>query len=87
MTETQAKPEQAKQEQARPAERRSPDNVVFIGKKPSMAYVMAAMMQFTEGQKEVHVKARGRSISTGVDVAEILKNRFFGCQTLNLWLQ
>jgi DNA-binding protein len=68
MAEEQAKPEQK--------ERKSADNVVFIGKKPSMAYVMAAMTQFTSGQKEIHIKARGRSISTCVDVAEIVKNKF-----------
>jgi len=68
MAEEQAKPEQK--------ERKSADNVVFIGKKPTMAYVMAAMTQFTSGQTEIHIKARGRSISTCVDVAEIVKNKF-----------
>ena len=48
----------------------------FIGKKPTMSYVMATMTQFTTGQKEVHIKARGRAISTAVDVAEIVKNKF-----------
>jgi DNA-binding protein len=52
------------------------DNVVFIGKKPSMSYVLAAVTQFGEGQKEIHLKARGRAISKAVDVAEIVKNRF-----------
>ena len=67
--------EEQEKEQERP-ERRGPDNVVFIGKKPAMAYVMATITQFTAGQKEVHIKARGRSISTCVDVAEIVKNKF-----------
>ena len=52
------------------------DNVVLIGKKPSMAYVMAVVTQFGSGQKEVHIKARGRAISKCVDVAEISKNKF-----------
>jgi DNA-binding protein Alba len=43
-----------------------------------MSYVLAVITQFTEGLKEVHVKARGRSISRAVDVAEIVKNRFLG---------
>lgn len=57
-------------------EKRSAENVVFIGKKPTMAYVMAVITQFTAGQTEIHIKARGRSISTAVDVAEIIKNKF-----------
>jgi DNA-binding protein len=52
------------------------DNVVFIGKKPSMSYVLAVVTQFGEGQTEVHLKARGRAISKAVDVSEIVKNKF-----------
>ena len=63
------------EEQAKPV-KKADDNVVFIGKKPTMAYVMAAITQFTSGQKEVHIKARGRAISTCVDVTEIIKNKF-----------
>ena len=59
-------------------EEKTADNVVFIGKKPVMSYVLAVITQFTNGQKEVHVKARGRSISRAVDVAEIVRNRFLG---------
>ncbi|MDI6807178.1 MAG: DNA-binding protein Alba [Candidatus Aenigmarchaeota archaeon] len=57
-------------------EKKPADNVVFIGKKPSMAYVLGVITQFTNGQPEVHIKARGRSISRAVDVAEIVKRRF-----------
>lgn len=67
-------PEEAKVE-ARPREKVA-DNVVFIGKKPSMAYVLGVITQFTNGQPEVHIKARGRAISRAVDVAEIVKRRF-----------
>jgi DNA-binding protein Alba len=52
------------------------ESVVLVGKKPSMAYVMAAMTQFNAGAKEVHVKARGKSISKCVDVAEIIRRKF-----------
>lgn len=52
------------------------DNVILVGKKPPMAYVLAAITQFSNGQKEVHIKARGRSINTAVDVAEIVRKRF-----------
>jgi DNA-binding protein Alba len=51
------------------------DNVIFVGKKPTMSYVLAVMTQF-DGTKEVHVKARGRSISRAVDVVEAVKNKF-----------
>jgi len=54
------------------------DNVIFVGKKPAMSYVLAVMTQFTAGAKEVQIKARGKSISRAVDVAEIVKNKFLG---------
>jgi DNA-binding protein len=63
--------------------KRTADNVVFVGRKPTMSYVLAVITQFTEGLKEVHVKARGRSISRAVDVAEIVKNRFLGDVKIN----
>jgi DNA-binding protein len=34
------------------------------------------MTLFKSGQDEVLVKARGRSISTAVDVVEVMRNRF-----------
>lgn len=52
------------------------DNSVYIGKRPTMNYVMAAMVILNKGQK-CTIKARGRAISHGVDVAEILKKKFF----------
>lgn len=54
------------------------DNVIFVGRKPAMSYVLAVITQFTGGNKEVHLKARGKSISRAVDVAEIVKNKFLG---------
>ncbi|HUB92382.1 MAG TPA: DNA-binding protein Alba [Candidatus Saccharimonadales bacterium] len=52
------------------------DNTVYIGKKPTMNYVLAVVTQFNSGAKSVMVKARGNSISKAVDVAEIVKNKF-----------
>ncbi|MBI4154243.1 DNA-binding protein Alba [Candidatus Woesearchaeota archaeon] len=66
--------EEAKE--TRPAAARKDDNIVYIGIKPTMTYVLAVMTQMSSGQKEVHIKARGRSISTAVDVAEAVKNKF-----------
>ncbi len=51
-------------------------NIVYIGKKPTMNYVLAVVTHFNGGTGEVVVKARGRSISRAVDVAEIIRNRF-----------
>ncbi len=53
-----------------------PDNTVYIGKKPTMSYVLAVATLFNSGSNHVTIKARGRSISTAVDVAEIVRNRF-----------
>ena len=52
------------------------DNVIFVGKKPSMSYVMAVMTQLNSA-KEIHVRARGQSINKAVDVIEIVRNKFF----------
>ncbi|MEE9116799.1 MAG: DNA-binding protein Alba [Thermoplasmata archaeon] len=52
------------------------ENTVYIGKKPTMNYVLAVVTVFNSGSKEVVIKARGRSISKAVDVAEITRNRF-----------
>ncbi|MFP4116893.1 MAG: DNA-binding protein Alba [Candidatus Aenigmatarchaeota archaeon] len=52
------------------------DNVIFVGNKPPMSYVLACVTQFNDGMEEVHIKARGKAISRAVDVAEITKNRF-----------
>ena len=54
------------------------DNVVYIGNKPPMNYVMALITAFNmQDTDDVVLKARGRAISTAVDVAEITRNRFF----------
>jgi len=50
--------------------------MIFVGKKPTMSYVLACVTQFNNGLKEIHIKARGKAISKAVDVAEITKNRF-----------
>ena len=55
---------------------KSDDNTIFVGRKPSMAYVLGVITQFNEGKDEVHVKARGKAISRAVDVAEIVRRRF-----------
>jgi len=50
---------------------------IFIGKKPPMSYVMAVITSFSASDaKEVTLKARGQSMPTAVDVAEITRRRF-----------
>ena len=51
-------------------------NIMYIGKKPSMNYVLAINSRMNNGLDEVTVKARGRTISKAVDIAEIVTNRF-----------
>jgi DNA-binding protein len=50
---------------------------VFIGRKPTMNYVLAVMTHFNSSDSnEAVIKARGRAITTAVDVAEIVNKRF-----------
>ncbi len=51
-------------------------SAVLIGKKPVMNYVLACITFFHGGAKEVSIKARGRSISRAIDVAEVVRHRF-----------
>jgi DNA-binding protein len=52
-------------------------NTVYIGRKPTMSYVLAVITSFNSSDtKEVTIKARGRAITTAVDVAEIVKRKF-----------
>ncbi|HRS42487.1 MAG TPA: DNA-binding protein Alba [Candidatus Diapherotrites archaeon] len=51
-------------------------NTIYIGKKGTMSYVLAVITQFNQGTDNVTIKARGKTISKAVDVAEIVKNKF-----------
>ena len=50
--------------------------VVYIGNKPTINYVMAAVLQINQGMDKVVLKARGRAISKAVDVAEITRQKY-----------
>jgi DNA-binding protein len=52
------------------------DDVVFVGNKPVMNYVLAVVTQFNNGARDVKIMARGRAISRAVDVAEVSRSRF-----------
>ncbi len=51
-------------------------NIVLVGKKPAMSYILACVTQFNEGRKEVILKARGRAINHAVDIAEMVRRKF-----------
>jgi DNA-binding protein len=49
-------------------------NVIYVGTKPVMNYVLAVMNSLNQrGLDEVVLKARGRAISTAVDAAEVTR--------------
>ena len=48
---------------------------IFIGGKPFMNYVTGVVIQFNKGSNEVTIKARGKFISKGVDVAEVVRKK------------
>ena len=58
------------------------DDVVFVGNKPVMDYVLAVVTQFNSGAEDVRIMARGRAISRAVDVAEVSRSRFLADVTV-----
>jgi len=54
----------------------SEENVVYIGSKPVMNYCLAVLTSLQSKGSSVALKARGRAISTAVDVAEVTRTRF-----------
>ena len=60
-----------------PEKKKNNENIIFVGSKPPMSYVLAVVTQFQrKSSDEVIIKARGKAISTAVDTAEIVRNRF-----------
>lgn len=52
-------------------------NVVYVGRKPLMNYVLAVITSFSAANADkVVLKARGRAISTAVDVAEVSRRHY-----------
>ena len=52
------------------------ENAIYIGKKGTMNYCLVVVTIFNKGEKECVIRARGRSISKAVDVAEISVRKF-----------
>ena len=59
------------------------NNVVYVGNKPVMNYVLAVVKEFNNGANEVVIKARGKAISRAVDAAEVSRNRFLTDAKIN----
>jgi len=59
----------AEQQEAKP-------NVVLVGKKPVMNYVVACVTFFNQGINNIVLKAGGAAIRKAVDVVELLKRAF-----------
>ena len=61
------------------------DNIVFVGGKPFMNYVIGVVMQFTnKNAPEVTIKARGKFISKAVDIAEVARRRFLKDENISV---
>lgn len=58
-------------------------NEIFIGNKPFMKYVIATMMQLKESNSVI-IKARGKFISRGVDVAEVVRKRIKEIESIDI---
>ena len=71
------KPEKReKAEAAKEVAKKPAENIVLIGRKPVMNYVVACLTFFNAGEDEVVIKARGRAISRAVDTVELLRRAF-----------
>jgi len=51
-------------------------NVVIMGMKPIMNYVVACLTLFNGGAETVLIRARGKHINKAVDVVELLRRVF-----------
>jgi archaea-specific DNA-binding protein len=51
-------------------------NIVRIGKKPIMNYVVACMTLLNNGVSDVMVRGRGQSITKAVETVEMLRRAF-----------
>jgi DNA-binding protein len=51
-------------------------DLVIMGIKPVMNYVVACMTLFNDGNETVRVRARGKHINKAVDTVQLLKRVF-----------
>lgn len=51
-------------------------NMIRVGKKPVLNYVMACVTLFNSGNNEIIVRGRGTAITKAVDITEMLRRSF-----------
>jgi len=73
---TSERPRKATQNTQKPQTALTTENIVLVGNKPVMNYVIACLTSFNSGAQKVVVKARGRAISRAVDTVELLRRAF-----------
>ncbi|MCX6651355.1 MAG: DNA-binding protein Alba [Methanomassiliicoccales archaeon] len=54
----------------------SEGQLIYIGQKPTMNYVLVTVSKLNGGEVPIIIKARGKNISKAVDVALIVKDRY-----------
>jgi DNA-binding protein len=69
-------PRNTKASETKASETKASENVVFIGRKPVMSYVLACLTYLNSGSNKIVVKARGRAIPRAVDTVEVLRRSF-----------
>ena len=52
-------------------------DLVIMGVKPIMNYVVACLTLFNDGNETVRIRARGKHINKAVDTVELLRRVFF----------
>ncbi len=71
-----AKKEETPKEATKPTtEYRERSHIIYIGKKPTISYVLVAITILNKHNK-CGIQARGRQISKAVDVAEIARRKY-----------
>jgi DNA-binding protein len=70
-----AKEEEPKETPKPKTEYREQSHIIYIGKKPTISYVLVAVTILNKRDK-CAIQARGRQISKAVDVAEIARRKF-----------
>ena len=50
-------------------------NVIYVGRKPPMNYVLGILTSFSGSNAKVFLKVRGQAITTAVDAVEITRHR------------
>lgn len=66
-------------------QKKTEENIVFIGGKPFMNYVTGVVTQFNKNKADkVTIKSRGKFIGKAVDVAEVSRRKFLEDQKISV---